>query len=582
MGYMRSFVKSSPSSIIHVKEMVLGTKENDIFACSKKVWETIKGNTFEYHTDGLIYTPANLPVGGVVRSPVAVYGRTWAKVYKWKPPSDNSIDFMVKFDTNVTIKDGQKYKRKLKLFVGYKDSYGMKVNTLDFVKGSTIITKETTAYRTKLFDLEGSNIALSEALVEVEVDPKSTMTSHPKCQNGDIIFKDNIVEMTRDENEQWIPLRVRKDKKRPNDYYTALNVWRSMEQPVTEDMITSPSEADAVKYVFDDDIYYNRVFDRNVSATRNMVVFHNNVKRRIIASLGKLITDKSVFEIACGKGNDLTKYLDAGFKTFIGVDNMMDNLENGKDGACVRALRLNKPEYKAPDIKLAFVHMDFSKRIDDAYVKGVDDLDTRTLIRLIWNGVVPTGKSSKVPMEVQNMKRFSNLATQRFSVVSCQFAIHYFLANKNMFERFLDNMVLLLQQGGYFIGTYLDGKKLDAKFKAANVKKGEHITGAIDNRVLWRVTKLYDALEGDGNNFGKEIEVFMETINKPFKEYVVDFDAIRVMCEKRGMYLIEKEHSDIQGNGSFETMHSHSSMSKPEEEYSFMNHYFVFKMNKRA
>jgi hypothetical protein len=151
-----------------------------------------------------------------------------------------------------------------------------------------------------------------------------------------------------------------------------------------------------------------------------------------------------------------------------------------------------------------------------------------------------------------------------------------------MFERFLDNMVLLLQQGGYFIGTYLDGKKLDAKFKAANVKKGEHITGAIDNRVLWRVTKLYDALEGDGNNFGKEIEVFMETINKPFKEYVVDFDAIRVMCEKRGMYLIEKEHSDIQGNGSFETMHSHSSMSKPEEEYSFMNHYFVFKMNKRA
>ena len=69
---------------------------------------------FEYKTDGLIFTPRDSPV-----APSAdTKGRTWRSVYKWKPPHQNSIDFLVRFDAvsmyDVSIK---KMVRKGSLYV---------------------------------------------------------------------------------------------------------------------------------------------------------------------------------------------------------------------------------------------------------------------------------------------------------------------------------------------------------------------------------------------------------------------------------------------------------------------------------
>jgi hypothetical protein len=48
---------------------------------------------YEYNTDGIIFTPRFSPV------PTDQKGsRVWNKVYKWKPPQQNSIDFLVKFE----------------------------------------------------------------------------------------------------------------------------------------------------------------------------------------------------------------------------------------------------------------------------------------------------------------------------------------------------------------------------------------------------------------------------------------------------------------------------------------------------
>jgi hypothetical protein len=55
---------------------------------------------FEYNTDGLVFTPRDSPV-----APSAdTKGRTWRSVYKWKPPHQNSIDFLVRFE-GVSIYD---------------------------------------------------------------------------------------------------------------------------------------------------------------------------------------------------------------------------------------------------------------------------------------------------------------------------------------------------------------------------------------------------------------------------------------------------------------------------------------------
>ena len=52
---------------------------------------------FEYETDGLIFTPSFLPVGGSFEGdkPSPLYKTTWDFSFKWKPPQYNTIDFLV-------------------------------------------------------------------------------------------------------------------------------------------------------------------------------------------------------------------------------------------------------------------------------------------------------------------------------------------------------------------------------------------------------------------------------------------------------------------------------------------------------
>ena len=61
-----------------------------------------------YYLDGLIYTPANLPVGYTKNkyNYNLKQGTGWNLNLKWKPPHDNTIDFLVKFDKEVIANRG--------------------------------------------------------------------------------------------------------------------------------------------------------------------------------------------------------------------------------------------------------------------------------------------------------------------------------------------------------------------------------------------------------------------------------------------------------------------------------------------
>lgn len=56
--------------------------------------QRILDTEFEYEIDGLIFTPRNSPVA----PSTDVKGRRWIRVYKWKPPHQNSIDFLVRYE----------------------------------------------------------------------------------------------------------------------------------------------------------------------------------------------------------------------------------------------------------------------------------------------------------------------------------------------------------------------------------------------------------------------------------------------------------------------------------------------------
>ena len=45
----------------------------------------------------MIFTPINLSVGAKKEGDDSILTGTWNRVFKWKPPEENTIDFLVKF-----------------------------------------------------------------------------------------------------------------------------------------------------------------------------------------------------------------------------------------------------------------------------------------------------------------------------------------------------------------------------------------------------------------------------------------------------------------------------------------------------
>ena len=81
---------------INVKRFQIASPDKSIFACANSIISGQKAGTFEYETDGLIFTPCSTGVG---TNKVGVAGPlhkvTWDMSFKWKPLNQNTIDFLI-------------------------------------------------------------------------------------------------------------------------------------------------------------------------------------------------------------------------------------------------------------------------------------------------------------------------------------------------------------------------------------------------------------------------------------------------------------------------------------------------------
>ena len=85
---------------IRVKKFYYGDIDKcgtTIFQHCKTILNQAETEMMEYETDGLIFTPSNLAVGSsyVDEPKIKNTGKTWKLNFKWKPPEDNTIDFLV-------------------------------------------------------------------------------------------------------------------------------------------------------------------------------------------------------------------------------------------------------------------------------------------------------------------------------------------------------------------------------------------------------------------------------------------------------------------------------------------------------
>ena len=551
-----SFVDMILKNLGSQKEIQFNKKKfyysGNIFEHSKTILNSEK--SYPYHIDGLIYTPMYLPVGGMTMDDTPEKpANTWKLAYKWKPPEENTIDFLVKIKkgtTNnpiLTFINSVPY-RTLDLRIGYDPSSWDKITPRSYLEGSIIKKK---SYIEKEFHP-----------ADVIHDDISTcvLPYNSLCENGDIIEDDSIIEFKYDNTDdsppfstKWIPIRTRKDKTElyrksksiagaANDIATAMNIWRTIRVPITKDMICGKVDIDKLIIPEDNDVYYDRKVKRDKFASNAMMRYHNDIKRQLITKY----KGESVIDLACGKGGDIQKYIDQGFRRIYGLDSNRDNIENPIDGIYARLM-----DRRMKNGRYVFLTYDLSNEFNIEKIENADD-------KYVANIIYGHKKDAL-------LGKYGNFAVDKFDLVSCQFAIHYFFESEKILDNFLNTVNLNIKDDGYFIGTCLNGELV----KRALLNKTE-IRGLSDaNQVLWNIKKLYT--KNTGVVYGEEIEVFMESIGRVFKEYLVNIDILVKKLKPFGFELIENmSFKDFTGNVELQ-------LDDQQKEYSFLNMAFVFK-----
>jgi len=596
-------------------------EDTSIFDQCKIISDGVEEGMFEYETDGLIFTPCDKSVGsnniGEILPPRKV---TWSHSMKWKPPAFNTVDFLIS-----TVKDGGdnevignifkngldvtsnnqilQYKTVI-LRVGYDENKHGFINPCadlmdgKFPKYNQI--NERNKYKPMPFipTRYTPNFPIYEC--RLILDNKGT-TKQMITENGEEIIEDNtIVEFrydpSRDKYYQWIPIRVRYDKTADfrnggknygNAFHVADSVWESINNPVTEEMITSGND---IPDVSDSEVYYKKITDRQ--DVRGLRDFHNRyVKRKLIvnvSSRGDTLMDTSV-----GKAGDLQKWIDARLSFVFGVDLSKDNIENRVNGSCSRYLKAKKKYKVLP--RAMFLQANSSKNIRDG--TGLYSEKAKQVVNAILNN---TGAKEESSLGKTTFKLYGK-GKDGFNIISTQFSLHYFFEGTESLHGYLRNVSENCKVGGYLIGTCYDGKRL---FKALSRKsKGESVFEMNDNLEgkMWDIRKDYDNDDFEDNDscLGYEISVYMDTIGKRFTEFLVNFDYLNQIMENYGFVkapvkdikkmgfdkpigsfneLFDKMEEDIESRKIKKADIGDALLiSSKEKRLSFFNNYFIYK-----
>jgi len=217
----------------------------------------------------------------------------------------------------------------------------------------------------------------------------------------------------------------------------------------------------------------------------------------------------------------------------------------------------------------------------------------------ITKAVFGEGPKDKEKLGMGVYKEYG-VASDGFNISSCQFALHYFFQDRRTLNGFLRNLSECTKLNGYFIGGCYDGTKIFNSLKKIN--EGDSKTLITNSGTkIWEITKNYtnDEFEDDETSLGYIIDVYQETINKKFEEYLVNFNYLDRMMDNYGFAKLTQEECKeiglIDSVGSFKQLYNIMeqdikknpknkqlygkafNMTPKEKEISFYNNYFIYK-----
>ena len=556
VGYARLFVESiSKDFTIQVSPVPFRVETKLFLSGDGPIMETaikrMLDTKFEYATDGLVFTPKSSSVA----PPAETRFDTWTTVYKWKPPHQNSIDFLVQLSQGESVYDPvtlQKY------ITG--TLYVTRTPGTDIIYPCETMTGEYSAPRVP------TSLGGDDTRVPAPFQPSSPKAPDasrilipvnergiPVDIEGHRVEDKSIIECSRDvENGRWVLMRTRHDKTyqyrvlhKPvfgNSILTAEDIWTNIHNPVTEDMLrvvySNPTSDTA-----EDDLYYQDSLETRDRAMKNVQGLHNQIKETLYRTF--LQKGSSLLELAMGRGGDMHKWRSIGPSLIVGIDLSTSNLEAPRQGACVRYL---KAKQTAPMPPALFIAADMTQPLMEQ--------DNRYL-RIL-------GGKERPPTPY--LEKFAGKTD--FDAVSCQFAIHYACESEESFRKFLVNLTTHCK--GVFFGTCMDGKAVYSLL----LGKGNHMFKSGKN-VWGEITKEYADGDGWSNDFGHSITVRLESFEKPQKEYLVPFDKITTILTEEGFELVQTEMFD---DTSLAKM---ANLEKDQKAFSSLHRLFAFKRGEK-
>ena len=556
LGAARSFVSDIPrdfTSLPGSKPLRISTKiflSGDGEAMQEAIRKMLD-TKFEYPIDGLVFTPRSSPVGPMNER----RGKTWLTVYKWKPSSHNSIDFLVKFKAGESF-DMALGKRVVKGTLYVSRTPGDIVYPCETMTGEYVPPDLGIEQRVKA---SVNNRIPSPFQPMVPRAPDAHIISLPLNDRGvpvdaegNRVEDDTIIECSYDtENGRWIIMRTRHDKThqyrvlgRPqfgNDIAVADSIWTNIHVPITEEMIRnvidSPPDA-----TFEDDLYYRDNLDARDRILKDVYSFHNRIKDDLYRQCIK--RGDSLLELAVGRAGDLLKWKRTKPSLVVGVDSSQSCLTSPRQGACVRYLKekANHPtEYLPP---VLFICGDMTKPLFEGGNKYAS---------------IVTGSE---PATTPYLETFAGQT--EFDAISCQMAIHYACESDETFEMFATN--LETHGKGLFFGTCLDG----AAVYSLLLGKQSHLFRS-GTQVFGEFVKEYDDGTGWSETFGNAVSVHLESFEQPQKEYLVPFDKMVEVLKKHGYTLV--------GSTMFNDHYGEQNnivLSQEHQAFSFLHRSFVF------
>lgn len=256
----------------------------------------------------------------------------------------------------------------------------------------------------------------------------------------------------------------------------------------------------------------------NVTNTSSLRNFHNLIKSHLIFNAKRNTNGENLLDIACGRGGDIIKWSKAKFKFVTAFDSDKKSIyeQNDFDGAIKRFKSIKSTMF--------------------------------TPKCFFWN-------FSAIDHNILNNLN-SKDAGKIYDVISCQFAIHYFVNDIDILLNMVSNKIKV---GGLFIGTTVDGDLLKLNLEKRNIdlpflkvhkeSEYEYIYEIKNNGVNETYYDYRGALP--------EYFVFKDKLIKKCKEYSLELVSIKNFHEWKEII--------------------NTNLSKNEEIISFLNFSFVFK-----